>query len=144
MSPDARDLLQDARQRSPTVAALLDTLEDTDLIVLVDVVGDDSRLRARTAIIGATDAFRFLHVALNAMRGDDRLIELLGHELQHAVEIASQPDVRDAFALAQRFAALGWSLSGGHFETEAAKSVEEQVRRELNAGMEHRRRGPRR
>jgi hypothetical protein len=142
LSAQAADILRDARRRSPTVVRLLREIERTDLIVLVDVVGDDPTLRARTAIIGATDEFRFLHIALNAMKGADRLVELLGHELQHAVEIGAQPDLRDGYALAESFAALGWSLSGGHFETEDASTVEDQIRQELHAWAELRRRGP--
>ena len=58
-------------------------------------------------------------------------IALLGHELQHALEVASAPEVRDASGMAQLYRRIGWEGQKDHFESEAAKSVAQKVRTQL-------------
>jgi hypothetical protein len=135
-SSKADEVVRDAVRRSPTVAALLAGLDDSDLIVLVDLVNDPGTFLARTAIIGATDQSRFLHIALNSRLSADRMVELLGHELQHATEIADAPDIRDDLTLARAYTRLGWQFESGHFETDLARATEQIVRLELHAWRE--------
>ncbi len=135
-SSKADDVVRDAVRRSPTVAALLAGLDSSDLIVLVDLVNDPGTFLARTAIIGATDQSRFLHIALNSRLSADRMVELLGHELQHATEIADSPEIRDDLGLARAYTRLGWQFESGHFETDLARATEQIVRFELHTGRE--------
>ncbi len=88
-------------------------------------------IAGRTAILGATAQARLLHVALSGHEPEDRLVELLGHELQHVVEIASTPEIRDPFSLARAYTRLGWQFECGHFETAAARQAEAQVRTDI-------------
>jgi hypothetical protein len=59
----------------------------------------------------------------------------LGHELQHAVEIADAAQVVDAPTLAAHYSRIGAQTNAGSpvltFETDAARKTSMQVRREL-------------
>lgn len=132
-SPRADALLQDAARRSATVAGLLATIDASDVLVFLDVVSDPAALAGRTAILGVTEQARLLHVTLSGHEPPDRLVELLGHELQHVVEIAQTPEVRDPFTLARAFERLGWQFEFGHFETEAARQTERSVHADIQA-----------
>jgi hypothetical protein len=132
-SPRADALLHDAVRRSATVAGLLATIEASDVLVFLDVVSDPAALAGRTAILGVTEQARLLHVALSGHESADRLVELFGHELQHVVEIAQTPEVRDQFSLARAFERLGWQFECGHFETEAARQTERSVHADIQA-----------
>jgi hypothetical protein len=59
-------------------------------------------------------------------------IALLGHELQHVVEVAGAPHIRSSTALADYYRSHGLAGATQHaYETEAARLTEERIRREL-------------
>jgi hypothetical protein len=61
---------------------------------------------------------------------------LLAHELQHANEVASAPEIRDLASFGKLFASRGWKHGDG-FETEQARTITRRVVAELNrAGHE--------
>ena len=131
MSQTAREIVDDAAKRSPTITRLLEIIERSDTIVYIDL---DFNLRSEgaTTLIASNDA-----VPLHSRRdrsdahGSYRRIEMLGHELQHAVEIIQAPQVRDASGMRQLFSKIGWLLTDLNFESPAAIGTERQVRREL-------------
>ena len=60
------------------------------------------------------------------------LISVLGHELQHATDLAAAPDAHDADAQARFYRRFGYERhSGGYFETEAALEVGRQGAAEI-------------
>lgn len=132
-SARADELVQDAVRRSATVAGLIAMIEASDVLVFVDVVYDPSELVGRTVVIGANAQVRLLHVALSGRLPADRMIEILGHELEHVVEIARTPEIRDMLTFARAYERLGWQFEAGHFETAAARQTELQVRSDLQA-----------
>jgi hypothetical protein len=133
-SARADAVLQDAARRSATVGGLLATIDASDVLVFLDVVSEPAAMAGRTAILGVAGPARLLHVALSGHESADRLVELLGHELQHVVEIAQTPEVRDPFSLARAFERLGWQFECGHFETEAARQTERSVHADIQTG----------
>ena len=65
----------------------------------------------------------------------DRLIAQIGHELQHAVEIAGNSDVNDASTLSVLYERIGerrGSPSDIRYETEAAIQAGQRVLREIH------------
>jgi hypothetical protein len=63
-------------------------------------------------------------------------VPLLAHELQHAVEVAQAPEVRDTRSVEQLFERLAITFGCGGTtcsETQAAKDVETKVSMELKA-----------
>ena len=79
---------------------------------------------------------RYLHIAVELCGGDIRLVSLLAHELQHAVEVSQDPDARDSEGVARLFARLASTRGCGVSncdETEAALDVQAAVDAELKA-----------
>ena len=124
------EVLADAVRRSPTVANLVRTIERSPLIVFIELALDREDL-GRTTIMAANDIARLLHIQLNGKLSADRLVEVLGHELQHALEILGAPEIRDEVSLARAYMRLGFEADRGHFETDAARLTELQVHTEL-------------
>ena len=131
MSETAREIVADAARRSPTIARLLDVIERSDTIVYIDL---DFNLRSEgaTTLIAANTLCRFIRIAIGQLLTSYRRIEMLGHELQHAVEIIQAPQVRDAPGVRQLFSRIGWLLTDLSFESPAAIGTERQVRKELS------------
>ncbi|MBP8273396.1 MAG: hypothetical protein KAY59_03150 [Acidobacteria bacterium] len=136
MTTPARDLLADATRRSATVERLLRALEAQRVFVFVETRVDPTVPTAHTALLTANDSGRYVHVVLNPALTWNRRIELLGHELQHALEIAVAADVHDGASLRRHFTVIGRALGvvtrhEQSFETDAARDVEREIRRDL-------------
>jgi len=134
MSNNMADLVQRTADRSPTVAAMLRVIEASDVILQIDFRLDPALPRAVTTFIAASGGARYVRMVINPRLPPRVRMELLGHELQHVIEIASNPAIRDQPSMRVAFSALGW-IEGpnGSFETAAALQVERQVRSELNS-----------
>jgi hypothetical protein len=134
LSNDMADLVQRAAARSPTVAAMLKTIEASDVILLIDFRLDNALPRAVTTFVGVSGAVRYVRMVINPRLPPRLRMELLGHELQHVIEIASNPAIRDQSSMRVAFSAIGW-MDGpnGPYETAAALLVERQVSAELRS-----------
>jgi hypothetical protein len=126
----AEHVLQDA-SRSETVRGLLDRLAASDVIVYVEMTTAADVPTARTKLVAATPSARFLRIAINYAQPLREWPSLLAHELQHAVEIAERPDVRDDAAIRSFYAAIGHQHGVDSYETDAAVNVERLVRTEM-------------
>lgn len=130
-------LIDDGLSRSPTFRRLVAALNESDVVVYIE------RKRTRQALGGylahhivAQGNYRYLRIAVDTQGSQGRLVPLLAHELQHAVEIAQAPQVRDAATLEQLFVQLAVKFGCGGttcYETQAAKDVEHIVSDELKA-----------
>ena len=116
LDPAAQALLTRARTASPTAAALLVRLEQTDLTVRVRVTLMSDALGGDTHLVAATSDSRYLLIRVHAARSPEVQMQFLGHELQHAVEVAAAPDVRDGAGLARLMARIGRKTGGGSDE----------------------------
>jgi hypothetical protein len=131
-----RALLHDAVARSPSVRALVERLERSDVVVYLRCEALPPHLDGRLTFVSAVGGFRYVLVHLAAERSPLRKMAALGHELQHAVEIADRPDIVDQASLARAYAAFGFERRSGHFavtafDTLAAVAVGEQIRKEI-------------
>jgi len=130
----ATAVVLDGLQRSDTVRTLVKRLEKKDVIVYLQMQpGLDSRLAGRLNWMAATSEFRYVRVSLHPQLSGDAAVAALGHELQHAVEIAEQPSIVDAASLAAHYRRHGISMPGhtNGWDTLAARLVGDEVRREL-------------
>jgi hypothetical protein len=78
--------------------------------------------------------YRYLRIAIETAGSERRLVSLLAHELQHAVEVARAPEVRDSESIERLFRRLAVNFGCGWancFETEAAREVERLVEKEF-------------
>jgi hypothetical protein len=127
----ARQVVASAIERSPTVAHLITQLNRSDVFVYVSVRGIDIPT-AKTVLLASPGKLRYLHVLINVTQSPGQRLVLLGHELQHALEIANAPEVRDRATLAALFRKIGWTAgSPNKFETHLAQEVGARVRRDL-------------
>jgi hypothetical protein len=116
----------------PTIRALARDVEASDLIVYVETGFVQQPAMARTVLMGAGTNTRYVRVTLHRLTSPDNLIELLGHELQHAVEIARAPEVRDTDAMLALYKRIGFHRrTATHFETMAARQIATRVRAEV-------------
>ena len=133
---DAAELLDELIARSPTARDLIEQLDQSDLLIYVRYqLFSTTTMTGRIGFLESSRPRRLavIEVAYRNTRTDQ--LAALGHELQHAVEIAGAPLVRDAPSLAAFYAAIGDST--GHagrsetFETAAAAATGRRIRNEL-------------
>lgn len=126
-------LVAEARQRSPTIAHLLDVIEQSDVILQVELAFEPGVPTAVTRLVAAAADVRYVRVTINPAHSFYRRVELLGHELQHVAEIAADVAVRDQAGMRLLFMRIGEEAGArGAFETDAAVEVERQVRADLS------------
>jgi len=130
----ARALIEWAARRSPTVAALLADMDGTDVVVVVQVTFLAADCAGDLRIGPAPQGWRYLFVRVDQTRSPVEQAEILGHELQHAREVTEAPEVHDEAGLMALMARIGWRTGRGTFETDSARLVGMQVRRELLGG----------
>jgi hypothetical protein len=125
---------------SPTLRALADRLDRSDLTVHVSVRRfADRRLAGGLRFLAATPTDRVLLIEIAF--GLDRYarIAMLGHELQHAVEVAETAQIRDKDGFRRFYAKRGieGAIERG-YETDAARQAEIAIRKELARPSLHR------
>jgi len=127
-------LIEKGVARSATFRHLLDRLDLSDVIVYVAPKytrpGLNGYLPHRMTVAGS---FRYLYVMVDLLGADDRVISVIAHELQHAVEVADAPEVRNDRSLTRLFARVQINFHCGEdcFETQAAIDVQYDVVGEL-------------
>jgi hypothetical protein len=133
--PRILSLIDAGLSHSATFRRLVTTLNDSDVIVYIETKTTRQALGGYLAhSIVAQGSYRYLHIAVETQGAERRLVSLLAHELQHAIEVAQTPNARDAESLQRMFAQLAVKFGCGGttcYETQAAKDVERVVREEL-------------
>jgi hypothetical protein len=133
-APRVQKLIVEAARRSATFAELYARLQDTDIIVFVELSDNPGRnLRGRLVFLSATPLARYLRAEIRSDLARTDMISTIAHEMQHALEIAQAPLVRNAAALAVLYREIGLREETGCFETTSAQDVARRVRRELLA-----------
>lgn len=138
VSEHARRTLAEGLSRSSTIARLVNELNASDVIVFIDTRVDPAMPTGETMLMATTPSVRYVRVILNPRMTVDERVEYLGHELQHAAEIAEDAGAVDSQSMRKRFSAIGRELGAStqrekSFETEGARLVSVAVRRELSA-----------
>jgi hypothetical protein len=126
---------------SATFRELVDRINASDVVVYVsaDAMRLPPGVDGRLTFLSATGGFRYVLVHVNSMLPPPRLVSLIGHELQHAREIADTESIVDASSMAREY-----SLRLGHrnrfvsgdrntFDSIAAIRAGEEVLREVLA-----------
>lgn len=127
-------LIDRGARRSGTFRRLVEQLNASDVIVYVQETADIPRgLDGRLTFMTSAGGVRYLHVQVMSGLGFEELIAIAGHELQHAVEVASHPEVRDSASLAVLYQRIG--IPGqvkDRYDTAAAQSTGRRVRAEVS------------
>ena len=131
------ELIADGHRRSQSFRRLVDGIAGTNTLVYVEAgVCTFGHLKAcLLPFIATAGQVRYLRIGLTRplnLGNRNRLIALIGHELQHALEVAESPDVRDEKTLIALYQAIGHAGQGLHrYDTMAAQNAGRQVRTEL-------------
>lgn len=129
------ELISAARTRVPTIRAQMEALERSDVVVYVghQIALSAGEPPAYTLFITHAAGTRYLRVTINCWKvSQDARIQMLGHELQHALEIAAAPDVQDARSLTRLYRRIGYQVRPRQFETRAARATTDLVRDQLS------------
>ena len=131
--PRIQALIAEGVRRSPTFARLLVELGKTDVITYVERVHNlPAIILGRLVFVSASPVQRYVRIQLGTGGSNADAIVTLAHELQHAIEVGTSPDVRDQDGLVRLYQRIGQnSLSGHTYDTVAAQSTGRLVRREL-------------
>jgi hypothetical protein len=127
----SRDLIDEGRTRSSIVRSLIEALDAADVVVYVSVEPMDLPGSAHLAFLTCGADTRYLLVRINTMANRTYQVAMLGHELQHALEVAAAKDVRDFDTFVALYQRIGWRTEAGGFETERARQTGWLVQREL-------------
>lgn len=130
--PYVESLLRDGFQRSPTFARLLVRLERSDVIVFIESqIPLPPGIEGRLVMLSATHGVRYVLIQIGT--GDSLMdaIALLGHELEHANEIADAREVVDMSGFVALYERIGVKNGWHQYETKMAQEAGRQIRREL-------------
>jgi hypothetical protein len=134
MDADVVRALLRALAISPTVRSLVVTLEHSDLIVHA-VAGTHLPRGVAGMLQFATAAggYRYVRITLDASLSSDQMVAMLGHELQHAVEVARAPSIVDVESFRRFYRAAGDACGSGseRYDTPAAREVGYRVLTEI-------------
>ena len=128
-------LLRRGYRQSSTFAALVKRLQRSDVIVYVeDVPRLPGALEGRLMMLPRANGFRYVRIQLALRGAPEDSIGILGHELQHAVEVAEAMDVTDTARLEKLYQRIGVRSGPRIYDTIAAQETGKTVRRELGLG----------
>jgi hypothetical protein len=131
-------LIEEGTERSVTFAALVDTIGHSNDIVYVEfgycAFGHlDGCL---LPFVASSQGGRYLRVLVTPdknRRTHDQLLALIGHELQHALEVIQHHDVVNVNTMDAMYRRIGTPLVGlKGYETSAARAAGDAVLNELS------------
>lgn len=132
-------LIAEGSRRSATFRRLADRLATLKVIIYIE-----SRMDLRDSVDGAArlmaaaGGHRYVHISLRSGCARDQSIAILGHELQHALEIAEAADIVDAESMAAFYHRAGVRSCPGAaiecYDTARAREIGEAVLIELQKG----------
>jgi hypothetical protein len=138
---DLRYLLSLGYEQSATFRSLIDALDASDVIVYVE--RDHKRRRGVAGsmrFVTHAGGHRYVRITLYELELTRTATALLGHELQHAAEVASAPWVVDQETCASLYREIGHysSCRGSEecFDTAQAVDTGYQVLRELQVNAD--------
>ena len=130
LAADVEMILARGMARSTTFGRLMTDIDNTDVIVYVEF---SSKLRqtvaGRLLFAGTTrEGTRYLRVQLSPDMTISQHVAVLAHELQHALEVARAPEVRDQTSFARLYDRIGSGKNEElYYETKAAREIGRRV-----------------
>ena len=129
-----RALIKTGYEHSPTFAALLARLQQSDVYVYVEELPRlPGALEGRLIVLPPAHGFRYVRIQIVVRGTPSESIAVLGHELRHAVEVADASNVIDTDGLVALYRRIGIDRGNNEFDTIEAQETGRQVLRELVA-----------
>lgn len=137
--PLIAELIEEGIRRSPSFRSLVDTIDRTDGLVYVERGQCQTAVQACLSLrVGVAGPNRILRIVINANRDRAGLIGAIGHELHHAADALSNPNVRTVDDMFFHFLPPGTTLEASgrnRLETRGAVAAGLQIERELKSQM---------
>jgi len=132
MQATSRRLIADGLTRSATIRRLAQRIEASNVIVYVDVGrGMPSHLVGSMRFVASTTTHRVVRISLNRDYAWPKLLAFLGHELQHACELAAAPGVDSAERMRAYYRQFGVRVDRDAYDSHEAQAVTRRVEAEL-------------
>lgn len=142
LEPVLTDAFERGMKESPTFATVVSRLQTSDVIVyLVQDTCPGRRVVGCVAAISKAGGFRYIRINLVLVHRAAptllkqmpvQLVAQIGHELQHAIEIAEDASIVDARTLEQAYSRKRAHRNTVGFDTDAAIDTGEHVLRDLS------------
>jgi len=134
--PWLRQLFAAGMSTSPTLRSLVERLDGTDVVVYLQPDPHGSTgIAGRLTFLSTVAGTRYLVIRLTPLRSAVQQVAMIGHELQHAVEVADQPGIVDAESMYREYMRIGYpngsTTSGVAVDTKAAIDVGDRITDEL-------------
>jgi hypothetical protein len=128
-------VIDEASRRSVTFRALVDRLNQSDVIIYIESGRCPSpQVLSCVAVASTSASYRYLRVTIETNHSLQIITSQIAHELQHTVEIAEAPEVVDSATLRAFYRRIGTpSVDRGVYETANAIAVAARVAGELTA-----------
>lgn len=128
-------IVLEGMERSATLRGLIDALEARDVIIYIQMQPSlKGRLAGAVTWVTAAGRFRYIRVSWSPDLSTSLAIATLGHELQHALEIANEPSIVSAETLEAFYRSNGINMRVHNgWDTIAARDRGDVVRREIAA-----------
>lgn len=132
MQPLVETLVATGLGRSAAFRQLVGQIEASDVIVYIEARRDlRAGVGASMRFLATSASDRFVKIHLDASHNPNVLVALLGHELQHVVEVAQNRSIRSADDLRAFYRETGMRTGPDSFDSEAARQMGYLVREEL-------------
>jgi hypothetical protein len=132
MQPLVEKLVATGMGRSAAFRQLVHQIEASDVIVYIEARRDlRTGVGASMRFLATSATHRFVKIHLDANHNFNVLVALLGHELQHVVEVAQTSSIRSADDLRAFYRETGVRTGPDSFDSEAARKMGYLVRDEL-------------
>jgi hypothetical protein len=136
-SAEVLAIIKDGGDRSPSFNRLLERISDSNGIGYVEF-GHCALGHLNGCLLPfvvPSTGGRYLRILVTpdkTRESRDGLIALIGHELQHALDVLAHPEVVDVDSMNAMYSRIGVPLPGrGGYETPAAHAVQDAVLSEL-------------
>ena len=135
INPKLGPLIAEGARRSPAFRALLHRLDRSAVFVYIGYRLMPAGLSGQLTLAGTAGRWRYLRIEIECRRSLNAQVAAIGHELQHAVEIADDDGAVDQPSLQALYRAIGFAIDASwrRFESAAAQETGRQVRRELSS-----------
>ena len=139
--PALRQPFDRGMSQSPTIVELVGRLQRSDGIVYLAQGGCPADVVACVVSVNRQGGSRYIRInfvllrrahTTALMRSAELLIAQIGHELQHAVEIADDPSIVDAKSLVRAYVRMRANRNIAGYETDAALDVGRKVLADLS------------
>ena len=130
-SPAIVTAIMTATGQSPTFRDLVDVVNASDGIVYLEEGRCGHGVRSCVVAVVDAGANRVLRIRIGKYPSPLSIMAAIGHELRHAIEVLSNPDIRSTGAMQLFYLRNGSRRPGGAMETYAAILAGDSVRAEV-------------